>query len=547
MGEIFLETKSITKKFGDVVAVNNVDFVVRLGEIQGLIGENGSGKSTISSMICGIHSITSGEIILKGKPYRPADPGDARSHGIGMIVQEAGTVDYLTVAENIFLGEEKRFSKFGFLNKGAMEEEARKALEAIGVDIDVTRPAAAYNFETRKLVEIAKTLYYKPELLIVDETTTALSQDGRDKIHEIMRSHAAGGKAVLFISHDLPELMEICDNLTVLRDGSLIATIDKSEFDEDFIKQKMVGRKIDGNYYRADFDPSCSDEVAIKAEGVNAGILKDINLTVHRGEIVGIGGLSGSGIHEFGRLLFGMEKIASGSVTAYSPRRLTRKEKKKLYLERAKGTVKLFRGKIKSLFKKGAETEEEKPAEQRHEIAEYKVKSIRDALDASIGYISKDRDKETLILQGSIRDNLCLSAINELEIFGVVPSMSERQFSKAQVDEFRIKCSSINQDVRELSGGNKQKVSFAKWIGNNSHILVFDSPTRGVDVGVKTTMYQLLYDLKLKGYAIVIISEELSELIGMSDRILIMKDGGISKEFMRSEDLRDSDIIDYMI
>ena len=265
MGEIFLETKSITKKFGDVVAVNNVDFVVRLGEIQGLIGENGSGKSTISSMICGIHSITSGEIILKGKPYRPADPGDARSHGIGMIVQEAGTVDYLTVAENIFLGEEKRFSKFGFLNKGAMEEEARKALEAIGVDIDVTRPAAAYNFETRKLVEIAKTLYYKPELLIVDETTTALSQDGRDKIHEIMRSLAAEGKAVLFISHDLPELMEICDNLTVLRDGSLIATINKSEFDEDFIKQKMVGRKIEGNYYRADFDPSCSDEVAIKA------------------------------------------------------------------------------------------------------------------------------------------------------------------------------------------------------------------------------------------------------------------------------------------
>ncbi len=548
MGEIFLQTKGITKKFGDVVAVNNVDFTVRLGEIQGLIGENGSGKSTISSMICGIHSITSGEIMLKGSPYKPTDPGDARRHGIGMIVQEAGTVDYLTVAENIFLGEEKRFTKFGLLNKAAMEAEAEKALKAIGVELDVTRPAAAYNFETRKLMEIAKALYYKPELFIVDETTTALSQDGRDKIHSIMKNLAAEGKAVLFISHDLPELMEICDCLTVLRDGNLIATIEKSEFSEDFIKQKMVGRKIEGNYYRADFDPSHGEQVALRAEGVNAGILKDIDLTVHCGEIVGIGGLSGSGIHELGRLLFGMEKITSGSVTAYSPRQLTRKEKAALYGKRFKNLAAMSGAKIRSLFKK---TKAEEPPAQTSlpetQRSEYKIRSIHDALSASIGYISKDRDKETLILQGSIRDNLCISAINELEIFGVVPSASERQFSKDRVEEFRIKCSSINQEVRELSGGNKQKVSFAKWIGNKSHILVFDSPTRGVDVGVKTTMYQLLYELKQKGYAIVIISEELSELIGMSDRILIMKDGAITKQFERSSTLRDSDIIDYMI
>ena len=525
MGEIFLETKAITKKFGDVVAVNNVDLTVRLGEIQGLIGENGSGKSTISSMICGIHSVTSGEMILKGRPYRPADPGQARANGIGMIVQEAGTVDYLSVAENIFLGEEKRFSKFGFINKGAMEEAAKKALAAIDVDIDVTRSAAAYNFETRKLIEIAKTLYYDPELLIVDETTTALSQDGREKIHRIMSDLSAQGKAVLFISHDLPELIQTCDCLTVLRDGSLVATIDKSEFSEDFIKH----------------------ETAIEAEGVNAGILKDINLKVRRGEIVGIGGLSGSGIHELGRLLFGMEKIESGKVTAHSPRPLTRGEKKSLYLKRAKGAFRSFRGRVAALLKKQQPDYAEEPLEKQREKSEYDIRSIRDALSASIGYISKDRDKETLILQGSIRDNLCLSAIKELEIFGVVPSSSEKKFSKDEVEEFRIKSSSINQEVRELSGGNKQKVSFAKWIGNNSRILVFDSPTRGVDVGVKTTMYQLLYDLKLKGYAIVIISEELSELIGMSDRILIMKDGGISKEFVRSADLRDSDIIDYMI
>ena len=268
MGEIFIETRELTKRFGEVVAVDGVNIKIELGKVLGLIGENGSGKSTVSSMISGIHSITSGEMFLKGQPYKPADPGDARKHGVGMIVQEAGTVDYISVAENIFLGEESKFARFGVVNRGKLEEEARRALALVGLDIDVTLPAAAYNFEIRKMVEIAKTLYYDPQLLIVDETTTALSQDGRDKIHEIMRRFSEEGKAVLFISHDLPELMETCDELIVLRDGQYIAKMDKSEFDEDKIKQTMVGRKIEGNYYRSDYDPSCSDEVALCAENV---------------------------------------------------------------------------------------------------------------------------------------------------------------------------------------------------------------------------------------------------------------------------------------
>ena len=180
-------------------------------------------------------------------------------------------------------------------------------------------------------------------------------------------------------------------------------------------------------------------------------------------------------------------------------------------------------------------------------MAKYKICCIRDALDASIGYISKDRDKETLVMPASIRDNICLSAADMLSAYGVIPTSGEKELARVQAENLRIKCSSVNQEVRELSGGNKQKVSFAKWIGNKSKILVLDSPTRGVDVGVKTTMYQLLYDLKKQGYAIVIISEELSELIGMSDRIEIMKDGRIAKEFVRSESLRDTDIINYMI
>lgn len=548
MGEIFIETRKITKHFGDVVAVDGVDFKVELGKVQGLIGENGSGKSTISSMICGIHSITSGEILLNGQPYTPSDPGDARRHGIGMIVQEVGTIDYISVAENIFLGEENKFARFGFINRGKMEEEARRALKEVGLDIDVGLPAAAYNFETRKMVEIAKTLYYDPTLLIVDETTTALSQDGRDKIHEIMRKFSEAGKAVLFISHDLPELMETCDELTVLRDGQLIATIEKKDFDENLIKQTMVGRKIEGNYYRSDYDPSCGEEVALCAENVTTGGLKDVSLTVHKGEIVGIGGLSGSGMHEMGKLFFGMEKVKKGSVYAFAPRKPQMKEKLKIHKKRFGASVKITVQRLKKLFKKADEAACELAEEKgSFETVRYDIKSISDAFDAGIGYISKDRDKETLITAATIKENLCLSAGELLSVFGVIPSVREKQFADEQVEGLRIKCSSPNQEVRELSGGNKQKVSFGKWIGNRSGILVFDSPTRGVDVGVKTTMYQLLYRLKQEGYAILIISEEMPELIGMCDRIAIMKDGAITKEFVRSEDLRDTEIINYMI
>lgn len=503
---LFLKTRQLTKRFGDVLAVDHVDMEIYTGEIRGLIGENGSGKSTISSMISGIHTVTSGEMFLEdGRPYKPASPADARKEHISMIVQETGTIDHLTVAENIFLGNERQFCRFGMLNNARMVEEAQKALDAIGAgDIRAEENIDAYNFEQRKIIEIAKALYDDPKLFIVDETTTALSQDGRMKIYEIMKNLRDKGKAVVFISHDLPELMDICDTLTVLRDGRLIATMEKADFDENKIKQTMVGRELKGNYYRSDTAPSCRDEVMLRLGHVSTSVLRDVSLDVHAGEIVGIGGLSGSGIHEIGRVGFGMEHLSGGSVTAW--------------VQTDKGL-------------------EERP-----------VRSVQDALKASIGYIAKDRDRETLILESSIADNLTLSALDQLKKkYGLIFPSDERKFADEQIEALRIKCSSRRQPVKELSGGNKQKVSFGKWIGNHSRILVFDSPTRGVDVGVKTTMYQLLYDLKQQGYAILIISEELPELIGMSDRICILKDGVITKTFARSPDLRDTQIIEYMI
>lgn len=495
--KIFLETKEVTKYFGTVKALDKVSIQIRRGEIQGLIGENGSGKSTISSIIYGIQQATSGQLILNGKEYSPKSSLDARNNSISMIVQEKDTIDMLSIAENIFLGEENLFSKSGFINIKKMNEEAKKALEKVGLgDLDVGASINTLNFETRKLVEIAKAMYYDPELIIVDETTTALSHEGREKIHNIMYQLKSEGKAVLFISHDLPELMETCDCLTVLRDGKLITTIEKSEFSEEQIKKSMVGRTIASNLYRSDYNTRLSDKVVMELKNVFTDNLKDISFELHEGEILGLGGLSGCGMHEIGKLMSGLEKKKSGSIKVYGE----------------------------------------------------ELKDVQHALKNKIGYISKDRDVETLILNESIQDNLTISAWNLLKRmrFLVLPK-DEKIFSDDIINKLNIKCSSSKQLVRELSGGNKQKISFGKLMGNNSKILILDSPTRGVDIGVKTTMYELINNLKNQGYAILIISEELPELIGMSDKILILKDGSITKEFIRHEELKDTDVIDFMI
>ncbi|WNS46677.1 sugar ABC transporter ATP-binding protein [Paenibacillus sp. MMS20-IR301] len=504
--QVFLETRQLSKRFNDITAVHQVSLNIRLGEIRGLIGENGSGKSTISAMISGMLMPSGGEMLIDGVAYRPKSMLDAREHNISMIVQETGTIPELSVAENMFLGEEKRFAKRGMIDHRRMNQEAEQALAAIGLqEIDVTRPMHTLGFEQRKLTEIARALYYDPSLFIVDETTTALSHEGRMLIHQIMRRLRDSNKAVLFISHDLPELMEVCDVLTVMRDGSLITAIDKPEFDEEHIKQSMVGRIIEGNYYRTDHDGSHGAQAVISVRNASTSILKEIELELHEGEILGIGGLSGSGMHELGQLMYGGLKPESGQVMVYN-----RPEDGSLPVPRI-------------------------------------LNSIKTAMDSGIGYVSKDRDKETLIMEASIKDNLVLSALDQLARFGLIMPGAEKRFAGKQMAELQIKASSMNQSVGELSGGNKQKVSFGKWIGNHSRILILDSPTRGVDVGVKTTMYQLLYALKLEGYSILMISEELPELIGMSDRILMMRDGRIRKEFSRMDNPTEAMLIGHMI
>lgn len=498
--ELLFEARNLTKHFGPTVALNGVDFKVYRGEITGLIGENGSGKSTITSIAAGMQPATSGEMFFEGKPHAPATMIEGAKAGIGMIVQEQGTVSGITIAQNIFLGNEKQFAKGGIVSKKKMNREAKKALDAIGfTDVDPAMYIDALDMQDRKLVEIAKVVYNDPQMLVVDETTTALSQKGRDIIYGIMRKMRDENKAVVFISHDLEELMEVCDTLTVLRDGNLITTMTKEEMNEDDIKKYMVGREMTGDYYRSDYGTKISDEVVLKADHITTGtgMLMNFSMELHKGEILGVGGLSHCGMHELGRALFGEEKLLEGTVTD---------------------------------MKTGDA-----------------ITSPRGALLHGYGYVSKNRDQEALVLTESIQDNILAAGYDKLQKGPFLFPKDCKEYVNKQKESLSIKCASITQDVQYLSGGNKQKVVFGKWVGRDCDILILDCPTRGVDIGVKAAMYQLIYKMKQEGKSIVMISEELPELLGMSDRLLILKDGMEAGEFERSEDLNENAIINVMI
>ena len=498
--EVVFEAKHMHKTFGPTIALKDVDFLLRRGEIRGLVGENGSGKSTIMSIAAGMQPATSGEMFYRGQPWSPRTMVEAQRAGISMILQEANTIPGVSVAQNIFAGRESEFSTLGMLNKRKMATEGAYILEKFGIThIHARDSIDRYNFEDRKLIELARCVNDDTQILVVDETTTALSHEGRDILYSLMRRMADEGKSVVFISHDIDEIIDKCDVVTVLRDGEIIGDLTKEELlapdGPQRIRFMMVGREIGEKYYREDYDPSCQEDVALELSHVSFGEIRDFSLTLHKGEIVGFGGLSGCGMHEVGRAAYGLEKLSSGQV-----------------------------------LRNGKE-----------------IKTPLQAIESGIGYISKNRDNEALILQGSIGDNIVLPSLRSMSKLSLIPPSREKSVANAQIDALRIKCGSGKQWVNTLSGGNKQKVSFAKWLAKDSDVLIMDCPTRGVDVGVKQAMYALMEKMKREGKAILMISEELAELIGMADRIVIMKDFAVAKEFVRDPGLKETDMIDYMV
>ncbi len=499
MSDIRLEVKKVSKSFGITKALDDVSFNIGKGEIHALIGENGSGKSTLTNSLSGIYHKDYGTFILDGKEINPSNQVEANNEGISIIVQELGTLDGLTVAENIFLGHENAFVKMGIKNTKAMNRKANELLGKYGFDrIKASDMIDDYNFEDRKLVEIVKATYFDPKIVVIDETTTALSREGRDELYKHMKRIRKEGNTVIFISHDLPEVLTMSDTITVLRDGVYIDTVKSSDIDEDGLKKLMVGREVTGAYYRADYGEEVSSEVVMKAENVSVpGIISDISFELHKGEILGFGGLSESGMHEIGKACFGASFDRTGSVTL------------------SDGTH---------------------------------IDDIPTAIAHSIAYTSKDRDNESLIMNQSIRDNICLPSLDKLS--NKVNLLSDRKmksFADTYAKQMSTKMQSVDQFVSNLSGGNKQKVVLARWIGKDSDILLLDSPTRGIDIKVKQDIYQLMDRMRKSGKSIIMISEELAELIGMCDRIIVMKDGSINGELKRSESLDENSLIAKMV
>ena len=493
-----LVAEGIDKRFGITHAVNNVSLEIAAGEIRGLIGENGSGKSTFCQMLCGIYTIGGGTFTLDGEKLHIRNQVDANNAGISIIVQEMGTLSGLTVAENIYLGHEEPFMHMGVKDTRAMNREAQSILDSYGFGrIKAGTMIDHYNFEDRKLVENIKATYMKPKILVIDETTTALSQNGRLELYKIMDAVRADGRTVIFISHDLGEVLAHTDTVSVLRDGEFIGTVNSSEVTEDDLKRLMVGREIGTAYYRTDYGQPVTGEAVLTVEDVTVpGELNDISFVLHKGEILGFGGLSECGMHEVGKAIFGASWDREGKVKL------------------ADGT---------------------------------EINDIPTAISHSIAYASKDRDNESIILNESIRNNIVLPSLNDLANHGLLNGRKLNRFADEQAKNMQTKMQNVGQFVSDLSGGNKQKVVLARWLGKGSDILVLDSPTRGIDVKVKQAIYALMAELREQGKAIIMISEEIPELLGMADRIFIMKDGRINGEFTRSPELGEEDLIAKMV
>lgn len=499
MGEIRLQVIDVSKNFGITKALKNVSFNIDKGEIHALIGENGSGKSTLTNSLTGIYKKDSGKFILDGKEINPANQVEANNEGVSIIVQELGTLDGLTVAENIFLGHEDRFVKFGIKNTNAMNKEANDLLKQYGFErIKASDMIESYNFEDRKLVEIVKATYFDPKIVVIDETTTALSREGREELYKQMNRIKESGNSVIFISHDLPEVLKMSDTITVLRDGVFIDTVRSSSIDEEGLKKLMVGREVTGGYYRSDYGEKVSSEVVMSVKNVTVpGLISDVSFDLHKGEILGFGGLSESGMHEVGKACFGASFDREGSVTL------------------SDGT---------------------------------KINDIPTAIKHSIAYTSKDRDNESLVMNQSIRDNICLPSLTALaNKLHLLSDRKLKKFANKYAETMSTKMQSVDQFVSNLSGGNKQKVVLARWLGKDSDILLLDSPTRGIDVKVKQDIYQLMDKMRKEGKSIIMISEELMELIGMCDRIIIMKDGKINGELERNKDMDENSLIAKMV
>ena len=500
MSQAIFEIKGLNKSFGSTHANVNVDFSIKQGEIRGLIGENGSGKSTLISQIAGIYPPDSGEMRIGGEVYAPNSPVDAYNHKIAMVLQELGVVGTLPVGVNVFLGRTGQFTKGGVVNLKAMNKAAAEIFEKWDLPMPPLNASPANMLiETRKMVELARALSVDPNILLLDEITQSLSLNNRQKLYELLQKLKAMGRSVIIITHDVEEMIEITDTITVLRDGQVVGNVVSAETTPDEIKRMMVGREMDGDYYRADMQADYDEEVVLSVKELTVpGELEDITFDVHAGEILGFCGLSDSGIHAVGKAVYGLSKASAGSV---------------------------------HLVEKDLD-----------------ITSPMMALKNNMGYVPKDRDSEAMMIEDTIRENFALPSMGEMTgTLGCVPPRKMNELAARMVEQMSVKCTGIAQRVSALSGGNKQKINLGRWLAKDLKVLILDCPTRGVDVGVKAYIYDLMKQAKKNKIAIILISDELTEVIGMADRLIVMKDGKMTRTIRRDGDFTEQAVIEVMI
>ncbi|MGI5227557.1 sugar ABC transporter ATP-binding protein [Actinoallomurus sp. CA-142502] len=477
-----LALENVGKSFGAVQALRGVSLDLRGGEIHALAGENGAGKSTLVKILAGVHRPDEGTVLLDGRPREFRGPGDAQQAGVAVIYQEPTLFPDLSVAENIFMGRQPRAS-FGRIDRRALRAETARLFERLGVALDPDRPARGLSIADQQIVEIAKAISRDARVLIMDEPTAALSGNEVARLFTVSRTLQDQGCALLFISHRLEEIFEICQRVTTLRDGRLIATEDLDGLTPDDLVQRMVGRELDTLYPKQ--DTTLGDPVLEVSRLTREGVFTDVSFEVRAGEIVALAGLVGAGRSEVARAVFGIDRYDAGAVMV--------------------GGRRLPGG------------------------------SPTAAMSAGIALVPEDRRQQGLVMDGSIERNIGLTQLSSLRRGPVISRKVERDRAADWAIRLQLKYARLSDTVGVLSGGNQQKVVLAKWLSTEPVALIVDEPTRGIDVGTKAEVHRLLSQLAADGLAVLMISSDLPEVLGMADRVLVMHEGRLAAEIPRDE------------
>jgi len=481
MKQPILQMKNIVKEFPGVKALDGVNLELYEGKVMGLMGENGAGKSTLMKVLSGVYKKDGGEIYYKGKLEDIKDTKDAQEKGIAIIHQELNLINDLSIGENIFLGREPR-KALGNIDWKKLHNDAQELLNKLDVKSNSKDLLKSLSIGQQQMVEIAKALSLDAKIIIMDEPTDALTDKETESLFKVINELKAEGKSIVYISHRLKEIFEMCDYITVIRDGKYVGSENVCEIDEDKMIEMMVGRKLTDQFPKLE---SNKKDVILKVRNLNNRYVHNVSFDVKGGEIVGIAGLMGAGRTELAKTIYGYYKKQSGEI-----------------------------------YIKGKKIEN---------------KSAKDGLKNGIAYVSEDRKGDGLILGLSVKENMSISSLDKVSSLLSINKSKELKEVKDYIDKMNIKTPSENQIIKNLSGGNQQKVAIGKALMTNPDVLILDEPTRGVDVGAKKEIYDLINEFKKEGKAVIMISSEMPEILGMSDRILVISEGKLTGEFDREE------------